>query len=64
MDELQRILEMIHIKWVILAVIIGWWLYACREDFKTSGYGTGLAAAAATLIAIIASLVWYIIFFD
>ena len=54
---------MIHIKWIVLAVIILIWAVLCREDMKTSGYVTGIAAAAVTLLAIIAALVWYIIFF-
>lgn len=54
---------MIPIKWLILAAIILLWAYACRSDFKSSAYGTGLAAAFATLVAIILGLVWYIIFF-
>jgi hypothetical protein len=54
---------MIHIKWVILAAIILAWLWIAREDMKSSGYGTGLMAMGATLLAIIAALVWYIIFF-
>lgn len=54
---------MIHVKWIILAAIVIVWAAACREDFKASGYGTGLAAIGVTLLAIIAALVWYIIFY-
>lgn len=54
---------MIHIKWVILAVIIVAWLWVCHDDLNDSGYGTGLVTIGATLLAVIFCLVCYIIFF-
>lgn len=62
-DPLTPINAMIHVKWLILAAIICAWALVCRDDFKTSGYGTGFAAVGATLVAIILCLLWYIIFF-
>lgn len=54
---------MVHYKWIILAVIILLWYLAAREDYRSGGYLTGLGCAFSSLLAIIAILVWYIIFF-
>lgn len=54
---------MIHYKWLILAAIFLIWWLAAKDDMRSSGIGGGLGCAFFSLVAIIAILVWYIIFF-
>jgi len=54
---------MIHYKWIILIAIVLVWYLASRDDMKSTGIGAGLGCAFYGLVAIIAALVWYIVFF-
>lgn len=53
----------IQLKWLLVALATIAWLWPCRDDLKSGGYGTGFGVVMATLAYAVFWIIWLLIYY-